>query len=331
MVIIKPIDNSKIFKILVATISSILVAIIGTSVSFDDLYNIVFKGGLSNWLLVVLILLSSNFVVYCIMNISWKYDHDTLTKIITENAVLIKDLENENAVLRKALEEADILRETDIITGIPNSVALENDIAAKYFKTDKKKQCIFIDLQNFRKINKVYGFKKGNDLIKIIGRTIYDRMRRNEKMYKIPKNNKIYRVFPGGDEFVIIIFGEQWEALGFSNRVVDMFNEITTKTPNILGSSEELYFSCIIIEMKNDDSYEDLLYNIHPWYETAKEGGPGFTIYWFPQNIEKTINPEKDKIASKKLKEYEEARKKFKVMNPIDDEKMLMMITGEKK
>jgi len=149
-------------------------------------------------------------------------------------------------------------------------------------------------------------------------------MRRNEKIYKIPQtnsepisNNRVYRVFPGGDEFVIIILGEQWTALGFSNRLVDMFNEITMKTPDILGSRENLFFSCIIVEMKNIDSYDLLLSDIQPGYKTAKEGGTGFNIYWHPRNIERTLNPTKDQ---KKLKEYEQARNKFNVTIPSDNE-----------
>lgn len=182
-------------------------------------------------------------------------------------------------------------------------------------------QFILIDLKDFRKVNKKYGFNKTNDLLRNIAQTIYKKMRRNEDMYKYPisdnsKSNEkesIYRVYPGGDEFVFIIEGDQADGIGFTNRLVSQFEEISKKTELILGEHNKLSFHCAIVEMDKRDTFEDIFKKAEDCYRIAKEGTSDFTICWHPISIEALLSKDQKKKA-----DYERARSLFEIRTVVD-------------
>ncbi|WP_336513813.1 GGDEF domain-containing protein [Pollutibacter soli] len=207
-----------------------------------------------------------------------------------------------------------------MITGIPNSRSLEKDINDFFSanRSAKKMQFIFIDLKDFRKVNSRFGFNKTNDLLRAIAQTIYKRMRRNEDMYKYSIGDKIqsenfYRVYPGGDEFVFIIEGDQADALGFTNRLVYQFQELSKKTVQILGEHVYLSFHCAVVELDPRDSFTDIFRKAEDCYRIAKEGGEAFTICWHPNTIEFLLSKD-----PKKKAEYDRTRSIFEVMTIID-------------
>lgn len=285
-------------------------AVIAAIIKWKEFYDFFVPNGiLLNWRFVFLLILIPALIISFYLNNCWKNEYNA-------HEITKKDRDN----YKKELMNSENLRLTDVITGVPNSEALEIDIENYFSKSEKKMQYIFIDLKKFRKINEKFGFNKTNDLLRTIAQTIYNRMRRTEQMYKCSiggseskLGEKIYRVYPGGDEFVFIIFGDQSDALGFSNRLVGIFNEISEKTPQILGQYTKLSFSCAIVEMHCKDSSKDLFLKIEPCYNAAKEGESDFTIYWHPYDIEKMLSTDK-----RKAHEYERARELFQVMTPID-------------
>ncbi|MHB8100914.1 MAG: GGDEF domain-containing protein [Methanosarcina sp.] len=287
---------------------TILIGVTVASFKLNDIVNFfVPNSTFLNWHFVSFLIIFPAFIVFLIMYYLWINESN-------KHEIAKKEINN----LEEALRNSEVRRLTDVITGVPNSEALKKDIDNYFSKSSNEMQCILIDLCNFKKINEKFGIIKTNDLLRTIAQTIYKRMRRNEQMYKfLDKGSnsslytKIYRVFPGGDEFVFIIFGDQSDALGFSNRLVGIFNEITDKTPQILGVNTQISFSCAIVKMDCNDSYNDLLNNVRPCYQTAKEGKSEFTIYWHPDNIEKILSADE-----KKRNDYKRARELFKVMTP---------------
>lgn len=287
--------------------------VIGTIIEWKGFYDFFVPNGiLLNWRFVLLIIFIPAFIIWFIMNHFWKKEYD-------KHEITTKDRDN----LKDALKISENERLTDVITGIPNSRSLKKYIE-EYFsvnRPDKKMQFIFIDLKDFRKVNRKFGFNKTNDLLRTIAQTIYKRMRRNEDMYKYSTDDSkskhekesFYRVYPGGDEFVFIIEGEQYDALGFSNRLVGQFEQLSDKTQNILGQHLKLSFHCAIVEMYQSDSFEDIFEKAEDCYRIAKEGTSDFTICWHPNNIEKTISKD-PKIQA----EYERTRKLFEVMTIVD-------------
>lgn len=307
----KPIDTEAQFGVIGFLI--LATAVIGAIIQWKGFYDFFVPDGiLLNWRFVFLIIFISSFIVFFIMNHFWKKEYD-------EHEITKKDRDN----LKDTLKISENERLTDVITGIPNSAALKKDIE-EYFslnRPNKKMQFIFIDLKGFRKVNEKFGFNKTNDLIRTIAQTIYKRMRRNEDMYKYSiddskskhEKESFYRVYPGGDEFVFVIEGDQSDALGFSNRLVGQFEQISEKTQDILGQHIKLSFHGAIVEMFQSDSFKDIFKKAEDCYRIAKEGTSDFTLCWHPNNIERTLSKD-----PKKQAEYERARKLFEVMTIVD-------------
>jgi len=305
----KPIEIEPKFGLIIGLII-IATAVIGTIAKWKEFYDLFVPNGiLLNWRFVFLLLFLAVLAVWFVMNYFWQqeYKNHEITK---------KDRDN----FKDALKISENERLTDVITGIPNSRSLEKDID-EFFAVSrpyKKMQFIFIDLKDFRKVNSKYGFNKTNDLLRAIAQTIYKRMRRNEDMYKYSISDKgekesFYRVYPGGDEFVFIIEGDQADAIGFSNRLVVQFQELSKKTTQILGESISLSFHCAVVEMDSRDSFKDIFIKAEDCYRIAKEGKAEFTICWHPNTIEAVLSKD-----AKKKADYERARKIFEVMTIID-------------
>ena len=111
--------------------------------------------------------------------------------------------------LSDQLDELERNRLLDMVTGIPNQEKLKLDIV-KYATgpgEHRNFQFILIDLDNFGSINKKHGFLKGDEVIRLIAKNIYESTRRNEDMYKRtpigldqenPLVSRMYRSYTGG-------------------------------------------------------------------------------------------------------------------------------------
>lgn len=265
-----------------------------------------------NWKFFGLLTVTVSFITWFIMNNLWKSEFDAheMTKADRDNYMEeLKVSENE--------------RLTDVITGIPNARSLQKDIQ-DYFSTrsQKKMQFILIDLKDFRAINKRFGYTRTNKLLRLISQSIYRKMRRNEDMYKYfdgtmpkPRDESFYRVYPGGDEFAFVIQGDQSDAIGFCNRLVDQFNVLSKQSKDVLGEEVKLSFYSAIIEMDSRDSFDDILKKSEDCYQIAKEGQSDFTMCWHPINLEQMLS----EIQFKKSN-YERARELFEVLtlNEVD-------------
>jgi diguanylate cyclase (GGDEF)-like protein len=288
LVNIEPFElGNRIVKWILGVIILIIIGIIGTSIPLSYVIEFFYPDGqLLNWHLVILSTISLVLLTVYLMYVPLKKEYEA-------HQTTIKDRDN----LKEALGNSEKYRLTDVITGIPNSEGLKFDINSGFSKNNEEMQLIFIDLKNFRQININFGYLKADDLLRHIAQTIYKRMRRNEEMYKgpidDPKSN-MYRVYSGGDEFVFVIFGDQAEAIGFANRLVGIFQQISTS--NILGTEIELSFTCAIVKIFKRDSFSDIFERVMPCFATAKDGIKKFTICWFPDDIEKTLTNKKEQL-----------------------------------
>jgi GGDEF domain-containing protein len=164
----------------------------------------------------------------------------------------------------------------DIVTGIPNQLQWENDFEnlSKIEDPDLRYQIIMIDLYNSHEIYKVYGYVKGDQVIKEFARTIFNSMRRDECIYKIKNRGYLktettseQKIWTNsgehirGHEFILIIKGDQLEALGFLNRLSrDLMPKINERTSKfILNSEIKLSFHAGMCELMVGDQPQDVL------------------------------------------------------------------------
>src|SRR5262245_4934526 len=230
-----------------------------------------------------------------------------------EQKLLVKEQEIE--VLRSQLRDRDRLRLLDIVTG-PNQMKWEKDVEnlSKTDDPDPHYQMIIIDLDNFREINRAYGYEKGDRVIKDFARSIFNAMRRDEHIYKnlirgendAPVNiedrwQRIYRKYTGGDEFLLTVNGDQIQALGFLVRLErDLLPQINERISKfILENEVALSFHAGMCEWIQGDEPQDVLQRLEGALRKAVNSSTS-RLYFHPpmsageyeqQEVRKTSKP----------------------------------------
>jgi GGDEF domain-containing protein len=234
-------------------------------------------------------LLLCSFLVWFLVNQKWYIEY-----------VRHQETKAQLANVTERFNASEQQRLVDVITGVANETKLIRDVES-YFSTRSSSdmaQLILIDLRGFRDVNKKFGFLKGDALLRTIAQSLYQSMRRSEGIYKRtldakrlrPLWKRIYRKYPGGDEFVFLMEGQQPDAIGFvANRLVPQFKEFSEKTQHILGESISLSFHYGIAPLIKGDSFEDAFTKVQDCYMRATEMPGPFTIAWHPESIEERL------------------------------------------
>ncbi|GHB64807.1 diguanylate cyclase domain-containing protein [Persicitalea jodogahamensis] len=282
------------------------------------------SGELLNWRFVFLLIVLFVVITWFIMNSLWISEIDANKKLQEENKKTNEDLQLKIENIKELLKLSEIEYLSDPITGVPNVRRLEKDFG-DFFLNDKKPllQFVFIDLKNFGEINKTFLSQKTNRLIRNVAQDIYLGMRRNESMFKFPASTaekksegNFYRIFPGGDEFVFIIGGDQSEALGFINRLRDKFEELSKSTKLILGEIRNLSFYCSIVQVDaKDKNFEDIFERAEICYRTVWFAAKSdFAITWYPTNFEAKLSED-----PRKKDLYKRSKENFEYIPIIED------------
>jgi GGDEF domain-containing protein len=307
---LKPIAVEPKFGIVIGVVV-LATTLIGTFSKWKEFYSLFAPNGvLLNWRFVFLLIFLASLIVWFIMNYFWQKEQ-----------LLNADLELKIENLKDLLKSSEMEHLMDPITGVPNVRSLENDFDSYFQFTKPQVQFVFLDLKEFGRINKEFLSQKTNRLIRYIAQSIYLGMRRNENMFKFPatgdrrKNSKegFYRIYPGGDEFVFMIEGDQSDAIGFVNRLRDkFFGEFSQTTETILGVKRELSFYCSIVQIDpRDKSFEDIFSRAEICYRTVwSSAQDNFAITWYPNNAEVSLC----KKDERKAVIYRKAREIFEVV-----------------
>lgn len=101
--------------------------------------------------------------------------------------------------VREAANRFAELARQDVMTQLPNRLALEEQLPSLLEKAAAKNESVavlFIDVDRFKTINDTLGHRAGDDLLRAVSSRLQERLSRSATIYR-----------PGGDEFVVVMDG----------------------------------------------------------------------------------------------------------------------------
>ncbi len=120
--------------------------------------------------------------------------------VVSKSELIIHVLESELAKAKQAAAHWEVLATTDDLTGLHNRRMLHDvDKRLSERRNDalsNELTLLFIDLDDFGKLNKKYGDDVGDDALRLLGQAIRKNIRKGD-----------IAIRKGGDEFVIILVG----------------------------------------------------------------------------------------------------------------------------
>lgn len=126
-------------------------------------------------------------------------------------------LEEHNLIVqrRQLISKLNNMAYYDKITGLPNRFLFEERLKQSIKQNKRDKNCLFavlfMDLDNFKKINDSFGHKVGDELLKAVANKLLNSVREVDTVARF-----------GGDEFAILINGvdDTHDAVVFAERII---------------------------------------------------------------------------------------------------------------
>lgn len=192
---------------------------------------------------------------------------------------------------RRAQERLRVLASTDTITGLPNRNAiLELINQAVSHSDDSQVGIVYLDLDNFKKVNDAYGHMFGDQLLQAVSLALLSCLEENQLLARL-----------GGDEFIVLASHTSQSSLeAVASRILTRLRQ-----PFRIGLLE-IYTSCslgIALTPQHGSTSEDLIRNADTAMYTAKEGGRGqfcvfspemnervFEYLWLDTNLRKALD-----------------------------------------
>lgn len=197
---------------------------------------------------------------------------------------------------RRAQERLRVLANTDTITGLPNRNAVYELIsdAIAHRADDSQVGIVYLDLDNFKKVNDAYGHMFGDQLLQAVSLAILSCLDEGQVLARL-----------GGDEFIVLATDTSQSALeAMSSRILTRLRQ-----PFRIGLIE-VYTGCsvgISLAPQHGVDRESLIRNADTAMYTAKESGRGkfcvfspemnqrvFEYLWLDTNLRKAL--EKDQL-----------------------------------
>ena len=166
--------------------------------------------------------------------------------------------------IKRSQEEIHYQAHHDALTGLPNRVLLEDRLAQALHRSQRnrtKVAVLFLDLDNFKRINDSLGHELGDEILKKTGIRLTKCIREVDTVARL-----------GGDEFIVVLTDvvEQDMVARVAGRLLDAF-----KRPFTLQGRELLVSVSIGITLYPEDAVDagELIRNADMAMYQAKEGG----------------------------------------------------------
>lgn len=190
------------------------------------------------------------------------------SSIAEENRKVIRIVGRIDNIHQSATERQMMMHkvETDFLTGLYNKKAAMERIS-EWLKLNSTKEAymIIMDLDDFKKVNDVYGHGFGDDILKDVAQILVE---------AFPKGSILSRF--GGDEFIIFL---QEDSLRHVESKVDSAMQRIEDE----GRKHSLILSCsvgIAVRMSKYDDFEDMFNRAdNAMYQAKKRGKDRYFIY----------------------------------------------------
>ena len=192
---------------------------------------------------------------------------------------------------RRAQERLRVLANTDTITGLPNRNAIHELISdAITARADTQVGVVYLDLDNFKKVNDAYGHMFGDQLLQAVALAILSCLDEGQTLARL-----------GGDEFIVMATDTSQGALeAMASRILTRLRQ-----PFRIGLIE-VYTGCslgIALAPQHGNDRESVIRNADTAMYTAKENGRGkfcvfspemnqrvFEYLWLDTNLRKALD-----------------------------------------
>lgn len=192
---------------------------------------------------------------------------------------------------RRAQERLRVLANTDTITGLPNRNAIHELISdAITARGDTQVGVVYLDLDNFKKVNDAYGHMFGDQLLQAVALAILSCLDEGQTLARL-----------GGDEFIVMATDTSQGALeAMASRILTRLRQ-----PFRIGLIE-VYTGCslgLALAPQHGNDRESVIRNADTAMYTAKENGRGkfcvfspemnqrvFEYLWLDTNLRKALD-----------------------------------------
>lgn len=191
---------------------------------------------------------------------------------------------------RRAQERLRVLANTDTITGLPNRNAIHELINEAIEQAgDSQVGIVYLDLDNFKKVNDAYGHMFGDQLLQAVSLALLSCLEENQLLARL-----------GGDEFIVLASQTSQSSLeAVASRI------LTRLRQSFRIGLIEVYTGCsvgIAMAPQHGEDSGNLIRNADTAMYTAKEGGRGqfcvfspemndrvFEYLWLDTNLRKAL------------------------------------------
>lgn len=205
--------------------------------------------------------------------------YQELAAVYEQLAATEEELRAQFDELQENQEQIKKLAYYDTVTNLPNRVLFTDRLdveLAKCKANNSKGMVLFLDLDEFKKVNDTMGHDFGDELLKNIGQIL---------VQCVGENNTVARF--GGDEFLVLIpeFDNHMDAKKIADKVLNNF-----KSSLHIGDKEIYVTPSIGIAIYPDDgsTVQMIIRNVDTAMYAAKGNGKN-TFYFFDKDISEAV------------------------------------------
>ena len=188
-------------------------------------------------------------------------------------------------ITRRKDAEEQILRLAyyDPLTGLPNRLLFSEQLAKALAQAERQRRNVavmFVDLDNFKRVNDTLGHKAGDELLRMASARLGGALRAHDSVARVSGEQLPHSIARlGGDEFIVLLTDLQRpeDAVGVAKRVVDTLAE-----PLTVQGTEVFVGGSVGVAMFPEDGtdVDTLLMNADTAMYRAKSAGRGsFQFY----------------------------------------------------